>query len=489
MSASAQPIQARNTAAANQAAQNLKSNAAANSDKTDGFSNLFASAMSGLNPQAKLSTIQEEMREALNQNSTKKNQTANDNLAFAGQQQASDAAVWAQRAWANPTPVQSTSVSSGSAPVQASPGKVNQPEQPTSQRESSESHAEPARTEQATASKDNNPTSDQPSDKNSTTPADNAKANASPDGTTAQSNAKADASTNTNSPADQALQNNASFSAPDAKGLKAEPSKADTSATDNGKLTTNDAKVDLKATQNPQTQPANLHAAHIARNAAAQAMQVAQQAQVTGRQGPQVALDEKGLQVGDKILATGASASSAAANPAAGLMGLGTTRTGLAGEALIKTPVNQPGFVKELAQQVNWSIGKNMSTVDIRVNPESFGPMNMRLVQKGQEIHLVIRTQDDQSAAMMTQAVHGLKEALAQSGLQLGQVQIHGAATDAQNAFANLQQQAQGQQQAGSGGRQQKGGSGQSDGDSQDIEALPQATTSKASNNGLDLFA
>lgn len=489
MSASAQSIQARNTAAANQAAQNLKSNTASNNDKTDGFSNLFASAMSGLNPQAKLSTIQEEMREALNQNSTKKNQLDSDNLAFAGQQQASDAAVWAQRAWVNPAPVQSTAVSNGSAPIQASTSKATQPEQSASPRENSESKAEPTRTEQASTSKDSKPASEQASDKNSTAPADDAKKSASPDSTAAQTNAKADATTNTNGPADQAIENTVALNAADSKGLKAEPSKAETGVADNGKLTANDTKVDLKVTQNSQTQPANLHAAQIARNAAAQAMQVAQQAQVTGRQGQQIELDEKGLQVGDKILATGASASSAAANPAAGLMGLGTTRTGLAGEALIKTPVNQPGFVKELAQQVNWTIGKNMSTVDIRVNPESFGPMNMRLVQKGQEIHLVIRTQDDQSAAMMTQAVHGLKEALAQSGLQLGQVQIHGAAADAQNAFANLQQQAQGQQQAGSGSRQQKGGNGQSDGDSQDIEALPQATTSKANNNGLDLFA
>ncbi len=83
---------------------------------------------------------------------------------------------------------------------------------------------------------------------------------------------------------------------------------------------------------------------------------------------------------------------------------------------------------------MQWAIGKNLSTVDIRVNPESFGPMNMRLVQKGQQVQLVIRTQDEASANLLTQALGGLKEVLAQNGLQLNQVQIQHNSTLAPKA-------------------------------------------------------
>lgn len=488
MSASAQSIQTRNNAAASQAAQATQQSKVSSNSKAEGFDNLFASALSSLTPQAKLSTIQEEMREALNQNSIKKSQNNSDNLALAGQQQASDAAVWAQRSWMNATPAQSASASTSSPPVRSAQSK---------QPDSSNTQTEKSGSVQTAANKDKPAEGEKVKDSTTAQTDDHTQAKASDN---KQDNAPAsakDTSTEAASAATQTLQDQVPTQTDASKGLdpNAVALKADTSAGgSNDADPLNKGKsapdVDLKGPTTAAPQPLNTHTTQIARNAAVQAMQVAQQAQAMSKTGQGAEADVKGLQAGDKILATGASsAASATGNPAAGLMGLGTTRTGLAGEALIKTPVNQPGFVKELAQQVNWTLGKNMSTVDIRVNPESFGPMNMRLMQKGQEIHLVIRTQDDQSAAMMTQAVHGLKEALAQSGLQLGQVQIHGSAADAQNAFANLQQQAQGQQQANGGKGQRQGGQGQSDGESADMDSAPKAVAPKIGNNGLDLFA
>ncbi|HEX5485152.1 MAG TPA: flagellar hook-length control protein FliK [Limnobacter sp.] len=488
MSASAQSIQTRNNAAASQAAQATQQSKVSSNSQAEGFGTLFASALSSLTPQAKLSTIQEEMREALNQNSSKKSQNNSDNLALAGQQQASEAAVWAQRSWMNATPAQSASASTSSPPVQSAQSK---------QPDSSNTQTEKSGSVQTAANKDKPAEGEKVKDSTTAQTDDHTQAKASDN---KQDNAPAsakDASTDAASAATQTLQDQAPTQtdvtdtiAQNAVALKADTSAGGSNDADPLNKGKSAPDVDLKGPTTAAPQPLNTHTTQIARNAAVQAMQVAQQAQAMSKTGQGAEADVKGLQAGDKILATGASsAASATGNPAAGLMGLGTTRTGLAGEALIKTPVNQPGFVKELAQQVNWTLGKNMSTVDIRVNPESFGPMNMRLVQKGQEIHLVIRTQDDQSAAMMTQAVHGLKEALAQSGLQLGQVQIHGSAADAQNAFANLQQQAQGQQQANGGKGQRQGGQGQSDGESADMDSAPKAVAPKIGNNGLDLFA
>ncbi|WP_288108509.1 flagellar hook-length control protein FliK [Limnobacter sp.] len=497
MSASAQSIQTRNNAAASQAAQATQQSKVSSNSQAEGFGTLFASALSSLTPQAKLSTIQEEMREALNQNNSKKSQNNSDNLALAGQQQASEAAVWAQRSWMNATPAQSASASTSSPPVQSAQSKPLDPDRSKAQRDSTNTQADKPANEQTAATNDKPAKGEQVKDNNAAQTKDNTQAKASDDKQdSAAANAKG-ASTDASGAANQTLQNQATTQtdvtdtiAQNAVALKADTSAGGSNDADPLNKGKSAPDVDLKGPTTVAPQPLNTHTTQIARNAAVQAMQVAQQTQAMSKTGQGAEADIKGLQAGDKILATGAgSAASATGNPAAGLMGLGTTRTGLAGEALIKTPVNQPGFVKELAQQVNWTLGKNMSTVDIRVNPESFGPMNMRLVQKGQEIHLVIRTQDDQSAAMMSQAVHGLKEALAQSGLQLGQVQIHGSAADAQNSFANLQQQAQGQQQANGGKGQRQGGQGQSDGESADMDSAPKAVAPKIGNNGLDLFA
>ncbi len=216
------------------------------------------------------------------------------------------------------------------------------------------------------------------------------------------------------------------------------------------------------------------------------AAQIAQQAQALG-EGLSESIAEEGLKVGQKILAAGNLQSTGTATGiAAGTNGL-TGTAGSAQPALIKTPVNQPGFAKELGQTVQWAIGKNLSTVDIRVNPESFGPMNMRLVQKGQQVQLVIRTQDEASANLLTQALGGLKEVLAQNGLQLNQVQIqHGNTPTPQGQANNGQAQFDQNRNQGQGSGQHAAG-----GDNSQPESGTPATTatSRKPEGKLDLFA
>ena len=210
--------------------------------------------------------------------------------------------------------------------------------------------------------------------------------------------------------------------------------------------------------------------------------QIAQQAQAMGE-----GFGEESLKVGQKILAAGNLQSAGTATGiAAGTNGL-TGTAGSAQQTLIKTPVNQPGFAKELGQTVQWAIGKNLSTVDIRVNPESFGPMNMRLVQKGQQVQLVIRTQDEASANLLTQALGGLKEVLAQNGLQLNQVQIQhsntpgsqGQSNNSQAQFDQNRNQGQGSGQHAAGGDNSQAESG----------APATAATARKPQGKLDLFA
>ncbi|HEX4880706.1 MAG TPA: flagellar hook-length control protein FliK [Limnobacter sp.] len=166
--------------------------------------------------------------------------------------------------------------------------------------------------------------------------------------------------------------------------------------------------------------------------------------------------DLPGIQAGEKVLANRGSAPGSQTNMlAVGLPGLGSSSPNIQ-QTQIRTPVHQPGFAKELSNTVQWAIGKNLSMVDIRVNPESFGPMNMRLVQQGQQVQLIIRTQDEASANLLQQALGGLKEAMAQNGLQLNQVQVyHQGSTNLAHGQSSTNQNQQGQSSQGDG-RQQR---------------------------------
>lgn len=218
----------------------------------------------------------------------------------------------------------------------------------------------------------------------------------------------------------------------------------------------------------------------------------------------------RGLKAGDEILttaATGSSSSGGASGSTAstqaqagiGLATLATGRTGSAAEATIKTPVNQPGFVKELGAQVQWAVGKNLSTVDIRLTAGQLGGdagnMNLRIIQRGQDIQLLIRTQDEATTTLLNQTVAGLKESLAQNGLQLSQVQIQTGNGQNQAGSSNpFNTQQQAQQQAGQSGQNPGGQSGRQGNPQgnpgQDSPVAPSEPVRRNRSNGnIDLVA
>lgn len=112
--------------------------------------------------------------------------------------------------------------------------------------------------------------------------------------------------------------------------------------------------------------------------------------------------------------------------------------------------------------------------------------MNMRLVQKGQQVQLIIRTQDETSANLLTQALSGLKEVLGQNGIQLNQVQIQHNNTPTPNGQAN-----NGQPQFDQHGNQGRNGQQSAQGGNSTAEeiALPVATPATKAQGTLDLFA
>lgn len=464
------------------------------------FTELFSSALGQSAPKAQLNSIETQLRESLYQQSKPKKN--NESTANAEAAQAAQAAVWAQRNWMQTAPVQ-----------QATPVAANEVIKDTKDTEAAK---------QAVAPDNTAPTDSA----NASTSSENSQANARGAQQTPEKNADNDTEQtakvalpgNTTNPANSGTAldttptttelalNSAADGEPVAQVIN--PTKPE-QTTGNELAGADKARPDLKTTAQLKADATIANSTVQMRADTAQgngpgnvgnAVQVQLNQQLNQQVAPQITqqivqqaqamgegFGEEGLKVGQKILAAGNLQSTGTATGiAAGTNGL-TGTAGSAQQTLIKTPVNQPGFAKELGQTVQWAIGKNLSTVDIRVNPESFGPMNMRLVQKGQQVQLVIRTQDEASANLLTQALGGLKEVLAQNGLQLNQVQIQhsntpgsqGQSNNSQAQFDQNRNQGQGSGQHAAGGDNSQAESG----------APATAATARKPEGKLDLFA
>ena len=477
------------------------------------FNDLFSSALGQSAPNAQLNSIENQLRESLyKQDKPKK---SSDSTANAEAAQAAQTAVWAQRNWMQTTPVQQAAPPAAvmnTEPVKQAAAPESAPRATEKTAEKTTEKVTENKTESKASTSDTTETADAPTTaQNSTAPetaneAANEAANKAASGSKQDTQISLVSNTIPSAAQEKPLDGKTGLAAElplsTSTGSKPTDLPATPPGTEQNTLTeqagADKTRPDIKTTaqlkaeaalsnstvqvRNDSATTANVAAATGNSNAVAAqlAPQIAQQAQAMGE-----GFGDEGLKVGQKILATGSlQSSNTGTGIAAGTNGL-TSATGIAQQALIKTPVNQPGFAKELGQTVQWAIGKNLSTVDIRVNPESFGPMNMRLVQKGQQVQLVIRTQDEASANLLTQALGGLKEVLAQNGLQLNQVQIqHGNTPTPQGQGNQGQAQFEQNRQQGQNNGQHSGG-----GDNEQQDSGTPAAASRKPEGKLDLFA
>lgn len=477
------------------------------------FDALFSSALGQLSAQTQLGQQENALRESLLKNNA--NEEAEKPKAPSPNPVAEAAMVWAQRDWAADNkplnmaqqtasaPTKPSEASQANSPAAPTPGVQSKPLEDSKPLEQPKASSKPAqKAEEANASTPTEQTDEaskteiSPATQTQTAPPVKAELNTSTQAmgtskstdpllTSAQTVQSAEnkgpAPTNANpAPAAEPLLQNTAAQPSD----QAAPRKPIASSTQDSNTGLPSVANTARAESNAQAGVGNIGSAPPANPVVAQvAAQLAQQ-------NPKAANSEAELmplRVGDKVLAN---RSAALSNPAALVGGIpGQTNTApAAAQTQIRTPVHQPGFAKELGNTVQWAIGKNLSTVDIRVNPESFGPMNMRLVQQGQQVQLIIRTQDETSANLLQQALGGLKDVMAQNGLQLNQVQVHhqNATPSGQHQGFTAQQEfgqsAQGQQQ----GHKQGRGHSSEDGTAAQMGTAPGNNTPKGR---LDLFA
>lgn len=433
----------------------LKTNKSNKQESNIDFSALFSEAMGNNTPKAQLNALESQMRQALGKQEEKKKTPDSNPMAAENAQ----SLVWSQRNWNTPTNHQPDGANHAISSSSNSAAKSVEGQDKQGPTEAKQQAAE----------------------KPAESPADKANAQAKP-----QDNS---ASKQESAAAERSSQEAMAGKAQAVEGEQgpAKDSGVDLRSNNRGEnsvqVQTQADNITVSAVKDPSAPvelKGNAQATPNINPALAQAVSTqSNNAQVSEEESIQT------LKAGDLKLTT-AGQNTAALSPSTS-----NVSRSVSGPTDIKTPVTQPGFAKELGQTVQWALGKNMSTVDIRINPESFGPMNMRLVQKGQDVQIIIRTQDENSANLMTQAISGLKESMAQNGLQLSQVQIqHSSNTQANNLASGQQQWAQNQ---GQGGQQQNNPHAQRGGNSTEpLEETPATTTTQKpanSGRGIDLFA
>lgn len=105
-------------------------------------------------------------------------------------------------------------------------------------------------------------------------------------------------------------------------------------------------------------------------------------------------------------------------------------------------PVGSSGFAKELGQQVTWLSGQEVKQAQIRLNPESLGPLDVKVNVEHGRVDVAFMTQHPAATAAVQQGLDHLSQMLSGQGLSLGQATV---------GQQSQQQQFEGQSQASNG--------------------------------------
>ncbi|HSI21456.1 MAG TPA: flagellar hook-length control protein FliK [Methylophilaceae bacterium] len=143
----------------------------------------------------------------------------------------------------------------------------------------------------------------------------------------------------------------------------------------------------------------------------------------------------------------------------------------------ISQPVASPSWGDVLGDRVMWMVGQQQQGAELRLNPPSLGPLEIKLSMSDGQATLTFNTQHLPVKEALEAATPRLREMFGESGINLGNVSVN-------VGLASQQQQGE-QQQAGrssQGWRQEQTGN-------DFTSMLPTAVTSLGRNGMVDFFA
>lgn len=142
----------------------------------------------------------------------------------------------------------------------------------------------------------------------------------------------------------------------------------------------------------------------------------------------------------------------------------------------ISQPVSSPSWGDVLGDRVMWMVGQQQQGAELRLNPPSLGPLEIKLSMSDGQATLTFNTQHMPVKEALEAATPRLREMFGESGINLGNVSV--------NVGLSSQQQ-QGEQQASGSSP----GWGREQPEDDFTTLLPVAVTSIGRNGMVDLFA
>jgi flagellar hook-length control protein FliK len=143
----------------------------------------------------------------------------------------------------------------------------------------------------------------------------------------------------------------------------------------------------------------------------------------------------------------------------------------------ISQPVASPSWGDVLGDRVMWMVGQQQQGAELRLNPPSLGPLEIKLSMSDGQATLTFNTQHLPVKEALEAATPRLREMFGESGINLGNVSVN-------VGLASQQQQGE-QQQAGHSSQ----GWRQEQAENDFTSMLPTAVTSMGRNGMVDFFA
>ena len=159
--------------------------------------------------------------------------------------------------------------------------------------------------------------------------------------------------------------------------------------------------------------------------------------------------------------------------------GVAPTQAAAAAEAPVRsaidTPFRQPGWNDSLGNRVVWMANEKIEKAEIRLNPPSMGPIEVRVTMNGDQASVSFVAQNANVRDALEQAMPRLREMMGENGLNLAEADVSDAHRD---------QRAQEEGEGNGRGRDQGG-----DGVEGDDEGLVGGEAVAVGDGMLDLYA
>jgi flagellar hook-length control protein FliK len=90
----------------------------------------------------------------------------------------------------------------------------------------------------------------------------------------------------------------------------------------------------------------------------------------------------------------------------------------------LEVPMHQPGWDQALGERVKWMANQNVQVAEIRLNPPSLGPLEVRVHVEGDRTHVNFLAPQATTREAIDAALPRLREMFAEGGLSLGDVTV-----------------------------------------------------------------